>query len=589
MTKQASTTRLVTAAIHPSLVSRVTRFYDASLETVLTELFQNARRSGATAITLEPLNSPEYPTELLLHDNGSGIEDPAILLQYGANAWSHYTVHSEDAAGLGFLSLSTLGCHIASATPNGSWSMTLDPDHFRGSAPATIHTPSRLSIPAPATGTIIRFPLQPLSQSPDSPPPQQVHSIYNAAASAAQHLPIQVFFKATPDSNPEPFPQSDFCNNKHYRPFLIDDIRFGVSCTANYNYWLPPDLCFLGMLARAPFPLETDAISNTWTVRACLTALGDIRLTLPTRDTIVRNEAANRLFASARRAILTAIALSNDPRPTFEQHQFSHANGIDMPVPTPALLAWHPSTSSPQFTRPEQHDHEPLPAMPLLAPTDLSASWQQCLHRALNNTPEAPCLLHPNAHYCGFEWFDSIPFLSSDITVEYRATPRHSFQPVDYEAPPTARPHALRFCIPITLKGQNLRTLYLQTDLAFLPAIESRSNEFYDLDALRILATADTSLSPEDLTDILENSFFNHDTALDEGYDTQLRSLRNHAFRHATDALLPPDHALQKVIQQRINQDVSHLLPHDVGATIHIDRSNTNVTIHRTSPETHDN
>lgn len=66
---------------------------------VLSELIQNSRRAGASAIhfTMDG-------TTLVIEDNGSGIEDFQKLLTNSESGWSDQTCQSEGAFGMGWLS-----------------------------------------------------------------------------------------------------------------------------------------------------------------------------------------------------------------------------------------------------------------------------------------------------------------------------------------------------------------------------------------------------------------------------------------------------------------------------------------------------
>lgn len=64
-------------------LGKVTRLFNASLQDILNELLQNARRAGATLVKVEVFTSDR--SYLSISDNGSGIDDPAILLTVDIN------------------------------------------------------------------------------------------------------------------------------------------------------------------------------------------------------------------------------------------------------------------------------------------------------------------------------------------------------------------------------------------------------------------------------------------------------------------------------------------------------------------------
>ena len=58
----------IRASVGPTLIEKSTRFFNASFEDIFAELFQNARRAGATSISvdLRDISSPAYPYGVLV-------------------------------------------------------------------------------------------------------------------------------------------------------------------------------------------------------------------------------------------------------------------------------------------------------------------------------------------------------------------------------------------------------------------------------------------------------------------------------------------------------------------------------------------
>lgn len=79
-------------------------------EACIRELLQNARRAGATDISVHTLD--ERAT-ICVVDNGSGIEDPQSLFLFGHSDWNSKTVMEEESPfGVGFSSAIFLGEHL---------------------------------------------------------------------------------------------------------------------------------------------------------------------------------------------------------------------------------------------------------------------------------------------------------------------------------------------------------------------------------------------------------------------------------------------------------------------------------------------
>ena len=146
-------TRTVRAQVAQGAVQRVTSFYDASIASVLGEVYQNARRSGASQVRvdIDPVKMTATVT-----DDGKGIRNPEAVLSFGRSDWQE-PVEDEHPAGMGLYSLSRRGATITSltATPDGGWRAELRPEHFRGEAPATVEPLG----PAGPVGTTVTFPI----------------------------------------------------------------------------------------------------------------------------------------------------------------------------------------------------------------------------------------------------------------------------------------------------------------------------------------------------------------------------------------------------------------------------------------------
>ncbi len=76
--------------------------------TLVSELLQNARRAGATQVTIV---HDATARRLTVIDNGCGIEDFQRLLTFNESGWDEDTIRTEHAFGLGFSK-----CLYASAT-----------------------------------------------------------------------------------------------------------------------------------------------------------------------------------------------------------------------------------------------------------------------------------------------------------------------------------------------------------------------------------------------------------------------------------------------------------------------------------------
>lgn len=94
----------IATSVAPETIAKVGRLFNGSVHDVLNELLQNARRAGATTITITTAGNAG---DRLLHivDDGSGIADPAAIVTLGRSGWAAETRNREDPAGMGVFSL----------------------------------------------------------------------------------------------------------------------------------------------------------------------------------------------------------------------------------------------------------------------------------------------------------------------------------------------------------------------------------------------------------------------------------------------------------------------------------------------------
>lgn len=121
------------ATVSPALLGVSASFFNNSLEAILIEMAQNARRAGATQFRLswDEKTARGSPVRLTLIDNGRGCE-PQDLLTLGGSNWGEEVKEQETPAGIGFFALSrsspTIYC------PSRGWKVVLTQAHFEGKA-----------------------------------------------------------------------------------------------------------------------------------------------------------------------------------------------------------------------------------------------------------------------------------------------------------------------------------------------------------------------------------------------------------------------------------------------------------------------
>jgi hypothetical protein len=130
---------LIHASVSPNILAKIDRRFTNRIDDLFVELFQNARRAGATHITVtarevEPISPDFFRTEITVADNGSGIEDFSTLLRLGDSGWDRKVSEREDAAGEGFFSLVHSGVEVTSLKHQA----TFTKDSFMGHFPVEV-------------------------------------------------------------------------------------------------------------------------------------------------------------------------------------------------------------------------------------------------------------------------------------------------------------------------------------------------------------------------------------------------------------------------------------------------------------------
>ncbi len=108
---------IFTARVADDAIARVSRLFNATLDDIFAELFQNARRAGATRIAVSRIDYPDMGDVICVIDDGPGVDRPEDLFTLGYSAWAQETQNREDAAGMGFFALAGRRVRIIAQKP----------------------------------------------------------------------------------------------------------------------------------------------------------------------------------------------------------------------------------------------------------------------------------------------------------------------------------------------------------------------------------------------------------------------------------------------------------------------------------------
>ena len=566
----------IRARIHDSALKRVTRTFAATLGDIFTELLQNARRAGAARVRVVAAGPDDGPFAVTVTDDGAGIADPGVLLIFGENGWSEALVASEDAAGMGMLSLARRGCTVSSrlracdgATASG-WRIDLRPEHFLGETEATVVPDDTAPWPH---GTTVTF---------ETTGVETADTVYKAIGAAARHYPLAVVFEHAPHTPPggERLERRAFLDGAVHAE-RWRGVVFGVFKDRWNGFGLnDPDINFHGLTIPVRLPSVEAVHGSRWTVAADIEDCPDLELVLPARKEAVETAFLDEMREAARLAIYRAMAADPDPRPAFEDRKRAHAADIDIAVPPAELRPWRAGTADIDDWR-EPPKLQPVGVDALLMTCDPEPPEAQAFARAAERNAVAERLFESDRRLEGYAWYDAIARvvnLHTEITADGRTCALDAYPvPERWGAPDTPlppRPGAICVSLAVRRTQGPGRILDLPTDLAFAGEPWSWVHDVLPL------VTADSTLEPWTLAELLRAGFFSpSDDADADSWERQRTDFESEALHIATRLLVSDDAARRSSIADAVARELFGLIPHDRGVDIAVRDRKVTVTL----------
>ena len=396
----------ICATVHQDAIRRVNSFFNATADDIVRELFQNARRAGATRIDVTMISASDAGGRhwIRITDDGCGIADPAALLAFGQSNWDGRS--HENPAGMGIYSLASTKCKITSRTADmpAGWQVTLEPEHYRGEAAAAVRTTG----PKTPVGTTVQF----------------ATSAGNARtiSRAAAYLPIRVTWEGRPTD------QRNFADT-HGEAGMVhgSDITFAVregflhdnepykSSHQGMVHDRATTINFHGHVIENGLRIPSvPGIDTCWTAAIDVRKCPQLHLVLPARKEVVRNEFIDELRRRGEHAIFTVLDSRTDtlelPYQTWKRGCAVLGHALRR---TPLrLVPWMPRT--PENTRERYENDTDGPQTvaadtALLIPATLPSAQQVLLSRALSECDnETPELYESETRYQGFPDYDEL-------------------------------------------------------------------------------------------------------------------------------------------------------------------------------------
>ncbi len=305
--------QLIQAQVSASYINKADRLFSNNLSDIFIELLQNARRAGASLITVETAEGSDG-TEIIFADNGHGIDDFSFLLNLGDSDWNEAVERTEDPAGMGFFSLLHSGVKVQS---NGK-EATISKDAFLGKAPVLV-TDTQSS----DGGTRLIF------HRPESK--TSVDSILRQAG---------LFGSTDVSLNGSLIPREDFLKEALYVK-TTHGVRIGVVAA---SYGSTRNCNFHGKIIDAPIastharnvlPPTHPGHSRSLAILLDVVETSSLHLKFPDRSAVVEDDALNVIIREARKALFEYLASLPQHLATYALYKEARSLGVDLPEATP--------------------------------------------------------------------------------------------------------------------------------------------------------------------------------------------------------------------------------------------------------------
>ena len=358
-------------------------------EEVLGELFDNARRAGATRIDVTIGPNAAEGCEVRVADDGNGIADPQVLGIYGETGWPKGTP-GLPPTGKGLFRLAAGTLTIASRpAANAPWRARLAPGTLTDDHALVVEAARGTTTP----GTRVSW------QTPDI----RNERTWKAAASAAgQLMPIPVMVNGSPVSQTHPLSGA-------IRRTTVDGVVVGIFGPCPYPAG-GDDIADHGRRLQGRLPsvsMTGNDSALVWYVRAMITSEATIRAERTSDSYAIRNDPRLRRLGAKVRKLLYEQALAHMTASGIgiHHHDWERAEmaGATRGQPLERLTRW--GGNNIEIVR---HGSAVLDAQRI----ELDQATRATLKRALTLNGEEPAIMDACESSAGYPWYRALPHVT---------------------------------------------------------------------------------------------------------------------------------------------------------------------------------
>jgi len=534
------------ASVADDAIAKVSRLFNATLDDIFAELFQNARRAGASKIAVDQFEDAELGAIIRIVDNGPGLTDPKHLFMLGQSAWTDQITSVEDAAGMGFFALAGRHVRITAQQKgtNQSWAIEASPESFSGAAPILCSEG-----PAGHKGMTILINAK------------QGENFVPAANYAARYLPIDVIVDGTLADRNDFLADADFVEE-------WKGIRIGIYPMPQNRFRNDMNVNFHGVTLYAKLPSLGQQFHQSYYARLDVTHCTSLKLVLPARKEVVEDLFFDELRQHIRKLFFQRILAAGSHSLSFVAFTEATALGVDL---APAVMMLRPfSPTHADTDRDQQLPLQMVDSDDILFDSNGGAIEEQNLAYALSSQRAPSTLFEPNSAFKGYAWYDQLACLSVKHYVFIADDHTKVILP-EQQNETTERPTHLEIHCEIGF-NEGIEDWQCETDWLIF------GEDYVTLDEVDIAVTKCSKSTNADLVDFLENALFcPSDDAEAGSYDQQRDWFRDETEDRVIALLQTSAEADINAVIRIVDRELYWLSGKSDSVTIHIENGSVEV------------